>query len=243
MSSKFSPSCLIYIKRFAHLFLFEFAGSYTRHDMLPWDDDVDLRVSISDRNKLNSIIVNKLASEPYSLIITAAQGFNNFDKVFFSWCPHAGQKYWRYPFIDIFYHDRNSTHIWQTDLGYNPAGRPPVRTEEVFPLVLRPLGPLWLFAPREPLSHLDSQDMRQIETRCMAIAYDHKSESFLKDRDRSVNCSEVNSIYPYVYRHCTSHNCIEYLKLGSNTIIHKITYPFVYSACQYTSKNVSYKSC
>ncbi|CAF3306168.1 unnamed protein product, partial [Rotaria sp. Silwood2] len=89
----------------------------------------------------------------------------NYDKVFFSWCPPAGRYPWRFPFIDIFYHDENHTHVWL-------VGKPsscPVRREDVFPLVLRPLGPLWLLAPREPMAHFESRSMRAIETGCLAF--------------------------------------------------------------------------
>ena len=211
--------------------------------MLPWDDDVDLRASILDRHKVNEIIVKELAQEPYSVIVARAPGIHNYDKVYFSWCPRAGRKFWNYPFVDIFYDDKNSTHIWQADVGENRAGRPPVVLDDVFPLVLRPFGPLWLYAPREPLAHLDSQGMRQVETKCIVFSYNHKHEIFQAGQSRALNCSQINSIYPFVDRRCTSQNCSEYLKLGNHTIIHKITYPFVYKTCQDGTYNVSFKSC
>lgn len=123
-------------------------GSYIRHDMLPWDDDVDLRVSLSDRKKLHETIFKELAAEPYSVTITKVHSFHIFDKVYFSWCAQAGNKPWNYPFIDIFYDNRNSTHVWQAAVGQNRAGRPPGLLKDIFPLVLRPFGPLWLYAPR-----------------------------------------------------------------------------------------------
>ncbi|CAF0726600.1 unnamed protein product [Rotaria sp. Silwood1] len=185
-------------------------GSYTRHDILPWDDDVDLRVSISNRYLLQSIIIGELSSEPYSIIIMQMHNKRNYDKIFFSWCPHAGRTAWRFPFIDIFYHDRNSTHIWL-------LGEPescPVRLEDVFPLVLRPLGSLWLYAPREPMAHFESRQMRYIETGCYAFPYSHKYETLLRNDTLSVACTKLESVYPYVERQCALNKCIEYLKLG-----------------------------
>ncbi|CAF0995344.1 unnamed protein product [Rotaria sordida] len=171
-------------------------GSYTRHDILPWDDDVDLSVSVADRYRLQSNIIRELSFEPYSIIIMQLPNKRNYDKVFFSWCPHAGTTPWRFPFIDIFYHDGNSTHVWL-------LGRPsscPVRLEDVFPLVLRPLGSLWLYAPREPMAHFESRRMRYIETGCYVFRYSHKYEKLLADKIFSIECSKLKSVYPYVER-------------------------------------------
>lgn len=215
-----------------------------RHDMLPWDDDIDLRISMQDREKFNTMVIRELSSEPYYVVIAPVPGFRIvFDKVFFAWCPLAGGKFWRYPFIDIFYHDTNSTHIWQAGRIKNRPDRHPVRLEAVFPLVLRPLGPLWLYAPREPMAHFDSQDMRNIETKCWASSFNHRVERFVKDRARSAMCSQLTSTYPYVDRQCTSDSCTEYLKLGETTIIHKIRFPLPYDTCKYSRNNLSYRSC
>lgn len=207
-------------KNVSYLFL----GSYTRHDILPWDDDVDLRVSISDREKLNWVIVKELVSEPYHVVIARVANHRNYDKIFFSWGPRAGPKWWRFPFVDIFYHDQNSTHIWL-------LGTPkdcPTKLTDVFPLVLRPLGSLWLYSPREPMAHFDSRRMTHIEDGCFASAYSHKEEKVIRSRGRSVHCSRLNSTYPYVDRQCTEHNCTEYLRLGDTHIIHTVYYNYPY---------------
>ncbi|CAF2362423.1 unnamed protein product [Rotaria sp. Silwood2] len=214
-------------------------GSYTRHDILPWDDDVDLRVSISDRYRLQSIIIGELSSEPHSIIIMQLHNKRNYDKVFFSWCPHAGETPWRFPFIDIFYHDQNSTHIWL-------LGQPsscPVRLEDVFPLVLRPLGSLWLYAPREPMAHFESRSMKSIETGCYAFAYSHKYETLLRDDTLVADCSQLKFVYPYVERQCVLNKCIEYLKLGRKTIIHRLIYHYAYRTFLYAEKNRSFVPC
>jgi len=163
----------------------------------------------------------------------------NYDKVFFSWCPHTSQAPWRFPFIDIFYHDQNSTHVWL-------LGQPsscPVRRENVFPLVLRPLGTLWLYGPREPMAHFESRMMTQIETGCYSFPYSHKYERLMRPDILYADCSQLKSVYPYVERQCTSYNCKEYLKLGDETIIHTVTYNYVYRTFLYTEMNPSYKAC
>jgi len=143
----------------------------------------------------------------------------NYDKLFFSWCQQAGPAPWQFPFVDIFYYDTNSTHVW---LVSKPSSYP-VRREDVYPLVLRPLGPLWLWSPREPMRHFESRRMLFIETSCVAFPYSHRYEKLIGNRLRKANCNELRSIYPYVKRICTESKCTEYLKLGETTVIHELT--------------------
>ena len=215
------------------------SGSYTRHDILPWDDDVDLRVSISDRVQLQSIIRRELSVEPYSIVLMQMHNERNYDKVFFTWSPHAGAESWRFPFIDIFYHDQNATHVWL--LG-QPASCP-VRREDVFPLVLRPLGPLWLSAPREPMAHFESRNMRQIETGCYMFPYSHKHERLLRDDALYAECEKLKPFYPYVERECTTNRCVESLKIAETTVIHTLNYQNTYRTFLYAETNTSYRAC
>jgi hypothetical protein len=162
----------------------------------------------------------------------------NYDKVFFSWCPHTSPVSWRFPFIDIFYHDQNSTHVWL-------LGQPsscPVRLKDVFPLVLRPLGPLWLYGPREPMAHFESRKMSQIETGCFAFPYSHKYELLMRSDVLYADCSQLESVYPYVERQCTLFQCKETLKLG-NKIIHTLIYNYAYRTFLYRDTNASYTAC
>ncbi|CAF4720938.1 unnamed protein product [Rotaria socialis] len=214
-------------------------GSYTHHDILPWDDDVDLRVSISDRYRLQSIIIEELSSEPYSIRIMQLHNSRNYDKIFFSWCPHAGRTPWRFPFIDIFYHDQNSTHVWL-------LGQPsscPVRVADIFPLVLRPLGSLWLYGPREPMAHFESRRMQAIETGCFIFPYSHKYEKLMMPNVIYANCTQLKTDYPYVERICLTNRCTEYLKSNFTTIIHSLTYYYPYRTFLYAERNKSYKAC
>ncbi len=162
----------------------------------------------------------------------------NYDKVFFSWCPHTSNAPWRYPFVDIFYHDQNSTHVWL-------VGEPsdcPVRREDVFPLVLRPLGTLWLYGPYQPMAHFESRYMPNVESNCYVITYSHKYERMIRQEVLHPDCSQLKSFYPYVERRCTT-QCIEVLKLGDNTIIHTLMYNYAYRTFSYIDRNSSYRAC
>ena len=163
----------------------------------------------------------------------------NYDKVFFSWCPQAGETLWRFPFIDIFYHDENTTHVWL--LG-KPSSCPELR-DDVFPLVRRPLGPLWLSAPREPMGHFEARNMRQIETGCYVFHYSHKYERLIRDDVLYAKCDELKPFYPYVERQCFRNGCVESLRIGDDAIIHTLISKNTYRTFLYAERNISYRAC
>lgn len=163
----------------------------------------------------------------------------NYDKVFFSWSPYAGATSWGFPFIDIFYHDQNETHVWL--LG-TPASCPEPR-EDVFPFVLRPLGPLWLLAPREPMAHFQARRMVDIETGCYAFPYSHKYERLIRNDILYANCTALRSFYPYVERRCSRNRCIETLKLDGPRAIHRVTYNYAYRPYMSIGKNYPSRTC
>jgi hypothetical protein len=198
-----------------------------------------LGVFTSDRKRLQSIIFNELSPEPYSITILPMYNKRNYDKVYFSWTPHAGRTIWRFPFIDIFYYDQNSTHVWL--LG-QPSSCPVLR-EDVLPLVLRPLGSLWLYAPREPMAHFESRKMTQIERGCYVYPYSHKYERQVRNDILYVSCAQLTYTYPYVDRECITSKCTEHLKIGFSTIIHQLTYNYKYRTFLYAETNASYKAC
>jgi hypothetical protein len=179
---------------------------------------VDLGVLIVDRSRVQALVAQELTRN-HSILLKQIYNKRNCDKVFFSWCQQAGRTSWQFPFIDIFYYDTNSTHVWL-------LGKPssyPVHHKDVYPLVLRPLGSLWLWSPREPMAHFESRRMQSIETSCVAFPYSHKYEKLIWKRMRKADCNQLRSIYPYVKRICTKSKCTEYLKLGEKTVIHEVT--------------------
>jgi hypothetical protein len=178
---------------------------------------VDLGVLIVDRSRVQALVAQELTRN-HSILLKQIYNKRNCDKVFFSWCQQAGRTSWQFPFIDIFYYDTNSTHVW---LLSEPRSYP-VHREDVYPLVLRPLGPLWLWSPREPMTHFESRRMRSIETGCFASPYSHKYEQVIWSWMQTIDCNELRSVYPYVERNCTESKCTEYLKLGETTVIHEV---------------------
>ena len=213
------------------IFLLLIVGSYSYHDTIPWDDDIDLSVAYKDRERFKSIVKSELSS--YSIKIQQINNKRDYDKVYFTWCPPASRYSWTFPFIDIFYHKENSTHVW---LNGKPSDCPVLR-KDVYPLVLRPFGSIWLHAPREPIAHFESRAMSRIG--CYAYGYSHRDEEFVFDDTQEVECSRIGAVYPRVARQCISNKCIEYLILN-NEILHAVFITPAYRTFFYAEKNPSY---
>lgn len=117
-------------------------GSYLQHDILAWDDDVDLRIALRDRKRFRKLMTKELSGQ-VSLVSTENE-FGEYDKIFFPWSPAAGKELWSYPYIDIFYYEENATHMWRTDYISRFDEYCMISKQDIFPLVWRPLGEIWI---------------------------------------------------------------------------------------------------
>lgn len=127
------------------------SGSYTHHDFLPWDDDVDIRAPNKDRWRMLRLLRQELY-QTIAVIHVEHEEYGGYDKIYFPWAPRAGRQIWTYPFIDIGYYDENDTHIWQANYGFDSIDACSLSKENIFPLVWRPFGEIWL-----PVSFFDEK--------------------------------------------------------------------------------------
>ncbi len=186
-------------------------GSLRHHDIVPWDDDIDIMISIQDQTRFTNIIeqMNQTLIQ-YRIVVYTKQN-KKYYKIFFKNTPQAGKYRWGFPFIDVFFYIQNETHLWQ-------MGDPDtaIQIKYVFPLVMRPFGELWLPAARQPqqVIKFDPFDL------CKGHFWDHRNEKEIIPI--VLKCDDLKYIYPFVEKDNQS-NSTEILKLN-NKIIHTIIY-------------------
>lgn len=173
------------------------------HDLLPWDDDIDIMVRHNDRIRMEKALID-LGSE-YSLVNHTSEKHMKF---FMKSTPKKWKFAWAWPFIDISFYDENSTHAWE--IGHeNDASRVYPRNE-TFPLHRRPLGPLWLPCPRDTRTFL----MRSIKGpdktfRCGQQGWQHSRETVFSKN--LVSCHHLLKDYAVVHRSAAPGGIIEKL--------------------------------
>ena len=165
-------------------------GSYMMHDLLPWDDDLDILIYDKDRHKIVPLF-QKYSDQGIDTMFYH-NGNTQTLKLFFKNSSRAGLRSWRWPFIDVAFYDENSTHVWNMD-----ARRQMVMDKQRFyPLHRRPLGNLWLPAPRDTRGFLTA---KYGHLSCSTHPWNHRWE-VPAWRVYKVPCHTLKEYYPFVSR-------------------------------------------
>ena len=180
--------------------------------MIPWDDDVDLMIPMQSRDTFCTQL--ELMNE--TLVGYHRLEYEDSDreycKVFFQHSPSAGDYYWSFPFVDVFFYVTNATHLWQMNDAYSA-----IQLKHVFPLVMRPFGDVWLPAAHDPGKIFQFDPFVE----CKEYDWNHRNES-IQD-ETIVRCADLEETYPFVQRTNQS-NSMEILRIN-HTVIHTVIYP------------------
>ena len=186
-------------------------GSYVMHDILPWDDDIDILMNIGDLTNIRRIF-NASGSGHYDQIrILESQNENWFTAKLYSLTdPKAGKYAWHWPFIDIaFYREKGADIVtYKNKPGFT------MKRADFFPLTQRPLAWRWFPAPRSTKAFIEKKYTQFV---CKSHSWDHKNEIFLKKK-YSVDCAKIVSHYPFVARQTLVNEKQELLILNGKII-------------------------
>ncbi|CAF3344301.1 unnamed protein product [Rotaria socialis] len=204
-------------------------GSYTNHDFLPWDDDLDIRILLRDRSRMYTLLRQELENTVKILNIT--NQFGSYEILFFPWAPQAGDYHWSYPNIHIVYLEENSTHIWKQNSDNDSINDCSISKSDIFPVVWRPFGQIWLPAPREPLTVFELLRWKTFDKMFFAKNYSHKYEREIPLIDGRAQPSQLYPYYSWNRRREKKVNKTSYFENTEGAHIFIIEYAYMGTLC------------
>ena len=182
-------------------------GSYITHDILPWDDDLDLMVKHSDKQKILDLL-EKGTKYPHIGAMEHKSHEAKMIKIYLAKSPNAGKYPWRWPFADTCYFEEDGNHVWAKE-----ARKISMKRDSFYPIHRRPFAGMWLPTMREPRLFLQ---MKYSKFHCRSHWWNHRHEKAMKRKE--VNCLTMEKYYPVVHRIPQKSGVKETLRLNGSDI-------------------------
>ena len=176
-------------------------GSYMHHGLIPWDDDIDLKVNISQQKVLKTA----LTDIPGHTLLSPN---NSLWKFFSNNFARAGQSDYKWPVIDVIFFQVNETHV--NDVTPNRCLFSDPKAD-ILPLENGLFEGMVFPVPRNMETYLNRR--YKMHGQCVSTHWSHRTES-----QRKTPCHKLFDVYPIVHQLQVGNTTFEDLRLGNKVL-------------------------
>ena len=181
-------------------------GAYRYHGFVPWDDDFDVQVNVSQKQNL----IYALSGVPgYTLKTSQNYQWKFYSHTFGQRTPFV----WNWPFVDIFFFEVNATHL--LDVTHKTPEYIYPRSK-ILPLQCEIFENLILPVPFDMEAYLTQR--YEMKNPCKSNHWDHKRERGPKLPLIRIPCTLLNNVYAVVHCFKIEDDSYEELRLGNKTL-------------------------